>query len=109
VYFSRLLHFYQAYSTCIMHYCYVTGGTLISFQISRSTGVSVATAFRKTIIRWPVTLATTLHPEYDTGINPGQGQPKYECVAACTCPWPHTVMSKYLITKQNADGVFKEW
>jgi len=25
--------------------CYITGGVLISFQISRSTGVSIATAF----------------------------------------------------------------
>jgi len=28
-----------------MHNCFVTGGILISFQISRSTGVFIATAY----------------------------------------------------------------
>jgi len=43
-YLLRLLHFYQAYCTLVMCYCCVTGGVLISFQISRSIGVSIATA-----------------------------------------------------------------
>jgi len=30
-----------------MRYCYITGGTWISFQILRSTGVSIATAFKQ--------------------------------------------------------------
>jgi len=41
VYLLHLLHFYQAYYTLIVHYCYVTGSVLISFQISRSIGVSL--------------------------------------------------------------------
>jgi len=41
----RLLRFYQANCTLVVHYYYVTGGVSITFQISRSTGVSVATAF----------------------------------------------------------------
>jgi len=45
VYLLRLVRFYHAYSTLIVDNCYVTGGVLISFQISRSTGVSIATAF----------------------------------------------------------------
>jgi len=32
------------YCTLVVHYCYVTGGVLISFLTSRSTGVSIATA-----------------------------------------------------------------
>ena len=44
VYLSRLVPFYQAYCTVVVRYCYVTSGASISFQISRSTGVSVATA-----------------------------------------------------------------
>jgi len=39
-----LLRFYQSYCTFVVHYCYVTGGVLTSFQISRSTGESIATA-----------------------------------------------------------------
>jgi len=33
--------FYQAYCTLVMRYSYVTGGVWTSFQISRSTGVSI--------------------------------------------------------------------
>jgi len=29
-----LLRFYQSYCTFVVHYCYVTGGVLTSFQIS---------------------------------------------------------------------------
>jgi len=43
--FLHLLPFYQAYCTRVMRYCYVTGGIFISFLISRSTGISIATAF----------------------------------------------------------------
>jgi len=45
-----LLRFYQAYCTHVMRncWCYVTGGVLINFLISRSTGVSIATAKTKT-------------------------------------------------------------
>jgi len=46
VFLLRLLRFYQAYCTLVVRYCYVTGGVWTSFQISRSTGVSTATAFR---------------------------------------------------------------
>ena len=46
VYLLRLLRFYQAYCTLVVRYCYVTGGVRISFQISRTTGVSISTAFR---------------------------------------------------------------
>jgi len=35
------------YCTVVERYCYVTGSILISFPISRSTGVSVATAYKK--------------------------------------------------------------
>jgi len=34
VYILHLIHFYQAYCTHVVHHCYVTGGILISFQIS---------------------------------------------------------------------------
>jgi len=44
VYLLRLVLLYQAYCTLVVHYRYVTGGVQISFQISRYTGVSVATA-----------------------------------------------------------------
>jgi len=46
VYLLRLLRFYQAYCNLVVHYCYVTGGVSISFLISRSTSVSIATAFQ---------------------------------------------------------------
>jgi len=42
--FLGLLPFYQAYCTLIVRYCYVTGGMFISFLISGSTSVSIATA-----------------------------------------------------------------
>jgi len=45
VYLLRSVHFYQAFCTLVVHYCYVTGGVWLSFQVSRSTGVSIATAF----------------------------------------------------------------
>jgi len=44
VYLLRLVHFYQAYCTLVVRNCYITGGVLISLQISRSTGISIATA-----------------------------------------------------------------
>jgi len=34
-------------SLCITQYCYITGGVWLSFQISRSTGVSATTALKK--------------------------------------------------------------
>jgi len=43
VYLLPLLRFYQAYCTLVVHNYDVTGGILISFLISRSTGVSIAT------------------------------------------------------------------
>ena len=45
VYLLHLFRFYQAYCTLVVCNCYITGGALISFLISRSTGVSIATAF----------------------------------------------------------------
>jgi len=33
VYLLRLVRFYQAYCTLVVHYCYVTSGVCISFQI----------------------------------------------------------------------------
>jgi len=45
VHLLHLLRFYQAYCTLVVRNCYVTGGVLISFLISRSTCVSTATAF----------------------------------------------------------------
>jgi len=45
VYILRLVRFYQAYCTLVVRYYYITGSALICFQISRSTGVSVATAY----------------------------------------------------------------
>jgi len=45
IYLLHLLRFYQAYCTLLIRYCYFTSGVLISFQISRSTGISIATAF----------------------------------------------------------------
>jgi len=42
VYLLRLIRFYKAYCTLIVHYSYVTGGVLISFQISRSTRISIS-------------------------------------------------------------------
>jgi len=44
VYLLHLLRFHQTYCTLVVRNCYVTGGVLISFLISRSTGVSIATA-----------------------------------------------------------------
>jgi len=44
VYLLRLVRINQAYCTLIVRYCYVTGGVVISFPISRKTGISVATA-----------------------------------------------------------------
>jgi len=44
VYLLHLLCFYHAYCTLVMRNCYVTGGILISFPISRFTVVSIATA-----------------------------------------------------------------
>jgi len=44
VYLLHLLRFYQAYCTLVVRNCYVTDGVLISFVISKSTGVSIATA-----------------------------------------------------------------
>jgi len=51
VYLLRLVHFYQAYYTLVVRYSTVTSQVAyeLSFQISRSTGVSVATALFKTI------------------------------------------------------------
>jgi len=51
VHLLRLLRFYQAYyCILVIRYCYVTGGVIITVQISRSTGVStsIATAKNKT-------------------------------------------------------------
>jgi len=45
VHLLHLLCFYLAYGTLVVGYCYVTGGVWKSFQISGSTGVSIATAF----------------------------------------------------------------
>jgi len=42
VYLLCVLPFYQAYCTLVVCYCYITGGVLISFRISRSTCVSIA-------------------------------------------------------------------
>jgi len=43
VYLLHLLHFYlEAYCTLVMLNYYVTGGVLISFLISRFTGISTA-------------------------------------------------------------------
>jgi len=36
-----IFRFYQAYHTLVMRHRYITGGVWISFQISRSTGVSL--------------------------------------------------------------------
>jgi len=47
-----MLCFYQAYSTLVVRNCYVTGGVLTSFLISRSTGVSIATVIFKIV--WQV-------------------------------------------------------
>jgi len=52
VYLLRLVRFYQAYCILIMHNCYVTDCVFISFQISRSTGVSIATAYLLCLLRF---------------------------------------------------------
>jgi len=44
LYLLRSVHFYQAHYTLVMRYYYITGGVWRSFQISRYTGVSIATA-----------------------------------------------------------------
>ena len=44
VHLLRLVGFYQAYCTLVVRNCYVTCGVFISFQISRSAGISIATA-----------------------------------------------------------------
>jgi len=56
--------------------------------------------FLSTVIRWPVTLGITLHPEH-RGIesNPGQGQVKYESIVAFTRPQTNTVTSEHSLAK----------
>jgi len=47
VYHLHLLRFYQAYCTLVVRNsnCYVTGGVLISFLISRSAGESIGVSY----------------------------------------------------------------
>jgi len=52
VHLLRLLRFFQAYCTLVVRYCYVTGGIWISFEISISTGVTIATAFREITVEF---------------------------------------------------------
>jgi len=83
VYLLRLLRFYQAYCTLLVHCrycnCYVTGGVWICFQISRSTSISIATACIYNEIHWLATLQINW-------IGGGM------CTVTCTSIWIITIM-----------------
>jgi len=65
--------------------------------------------FTNTIVHETITHGTTLHPEWDTESNPGQGRESTEVLwHAHVVKWTNTTMCEYSVTKSKAVLLFKK-